>query len=233
MVVARIELYADGQTVGTDTTSPYKFSWDSSNKAAGAQIILKVTAYDDAGNKRNSSITVSIIVDEDTVAPVVTAPSAVTRETTGPLTSVNLGAASAVDAVDGAVAVTASFVGPFAVGQHTVVWSATDVAGNTGTANQSVRITDTMAPVVTAPANVIVQASGSTTSVNLGQATVQDKVDGSVTATPNNSGPFPVGVTIVSWRATDSSGNIGSASQTVTVSEADDITPPVISVPSN
>jgi thermitase len=231
--VDRVELYAGGALVATDSTSPYRFSWDSSGKAGGAQIILEARAYDDAGNVRNTTITVSIIADDDTVAPLVTAPSAVNKEATGPLTSVNLGSASAVDAVDGAVAVTANFSGPFAVGQHTVVWSATDVAGNTGTANQSIRITDTTAPVVTAPANIIVQASGSSTSVNLGQATAQDKVDGSVSTTPNNNGPFPVGVTLVTWRATDSSGNTGSASQTVTVSEAADITPPVISAPSS
>jgi len=231
--VSKVELFDDQGLVGTDFSAPYSFSWDSSGKAGGAQVILNARAHDDAGNIRNTSITVSIIADDDTLAPVVTAPSAVTREATGPLTSVNLGTASAVDAVDGAVVATANFVGPFAVGQHTVVWSATDVAGNTGTANQSVRITDTTPPVVTPPRNITVQATGTLTSVNLGQGSAQDKVDGSVSATPSNSGPFPVGVTLVSWRAIDSSGNTGSATQTVTVSEADDITPPVISVPSN
>jgi len=234
--VARVELLVDGQRTGADSTKPYSFSWDSTGRANGAQVTLTARATDAAGNVRTASVTVTIAV-EDTLAPVVTTPSAVTKEATGSLTNVNLGAASAMDDEDGVLAVTANFTGPFAVGRHTVVWSATDAAGNTGTANQRVTITDTTPPVVTPPRNITVQATGTLTSVNLGRGTAQDKVDGAVAAIPGNNGPFPVGITYVTWGATDSEANTGTATQTVTVTPADEITPditsPVITVPAD
>jgi hypothetical protein len=226
--VMRVELYVDGELVGADSTQPYAFSWDSASTGAGAQVTLSATATDAAGNTGTTSVTVTI---EDTLPPAITAPSAVTAEATAALTSVNLGTASAIDNVDGAVTVTANPTGPFAVGQHTVIWSATDSAVNTASANQQVVVTDTTPPVITPPADIVVQATGALTSVNLGQVTAQDLVDGSVTATPGNSGPYSVGTTVVTWRATDSANNTASTTQRVTVTVMDDVTPPVITVP--
>jgi len=208
-----VELYANGELVGADSTRPYAFSWDSASANAGDQVTLTAIATDAAGNTGSTIVTVTI---KDTRPPVVTAPSAITVEATAMLTSVNLGTASAIDNVDGAVAVTATPAGPFAVGQHTVIWSATDSAGNTASANQQVVVTDTTLPVITTPIDIIVPATGALTSVNLGQAAARDLVDGSMPATPGTSGPFPVGTTVVAWRATDRAGNTASATQRVT-----------------
>ncbi|GMQ87344.1 MAG: hypothetical protein BMS9Abin08_0545 [Gammaproteobacteria bacterium] len=225
--VMSVELYANGELVGADSTRPYAFSWDSASANAGDQVTLTAIATDAAGNTGSTVVTVTI---EDTRPPVVTAPSAITVEATAMLTSVNLGTANAIDNVDGAVAVTANPAGPFAVGQYTVIWSATDSAGNTASANQQLVVTDTTPPVITTPVDIIIQAPGALTSVNLGQAAAQDLVDGSMPATPGTSGPFPVGTTVVTWRATDRAGNTASATQRVTVTVMDDVTPPVITV---
>jgi hypothetical protein len=87
------------------------------------------------------------------------------------------------------------------------------------TATQNVTVTDTTAPVVTAPADVAAIVSGPTTPVNLnGPGTAVDLVDGPVTpVTPDNVGPFPPGETIVTWAATDAALNTGTAPQTVQV----------------
>ena len=228
--VQRVELFADGELVGTDYTSPYAFSWDSAGTGAGTSVILTALAYDAAGNSGETSITITV---DDNLPPVVTAPPAVSKEATGPLTSVNLGTATALDDTDGAVPVTASPTGPFAVGQHTVVWSATDSSGNTGSAQQQVTVTDTTPPAITPPADVSVQATGTLTSVTLGQALAEDLVDGTVTATPNSVGPFPVGATTVTWSASDHAGNTARATQRVNVTLADDITPPQVTAPLN
>jgi thermitase len=228
--VMRVELFAKGERVGIDSTRPYVFSWNSANVAAGTDVILNATATDAAGNVGNASVSVTV---EDIQPPMVTAPSAVTVEATAVLTSVDLGTATAIDNVDGTVAVSANPTGPFAVGEHTVVWSATDSAGNTGSAVQQVIVRDTTPPVVTPPADVVAPATATLTSVNLGQGVAQDLVDGSVTATPDSNGPFPVGITVVTWRATDSAGNTASATQRVTVTAMVDVTPPVITVPAD
>ena len=74
----------------------------------------------------------------DDVAPVVTAPADVSASSTGPLTSVVLGDATAVDTLDGDLTPTADNPGPYAPGSVTVTWTATDAAGNVGSAEQQV-----------------------------------------------------------------------------------------------
>ena len=223
--VSRVELHVDGLLLATDDAEPYAFSWDSSGSIQGQQVVLTAYAYDIAGNSAEDTVTVWIA---DTIAPIVTAPPPVTTEATGELTSVKLGTSSAFDNVDGNVPVTANLTGPFSVGQHTVIWSATDSAGNTGTANQQVTVTDTTPPAISPPDNMVVTATGTLTSVNLGEAVAFDLVDGNVTATPTPLGPFPPGSNIVTWSATDAAGNTSTALQTVTVV---DVEAPVITVP--
>ena len=84
----------------------------------------------------------------DDVKPVVTAPADVASGATGALTKVDLGEATASDALDGDLTPVADNPGPYAPGSYTVTWSATDAAGNIGMAMQSVVISPqvSMAP---------------------------------------------------------------------------------------
>ena len=187
--------------------------------------VVTWSATDAAGNSASATQTVTVA---DTTAPAVTAPADVTAEATGTLTTVSIGAATADDLVDGAVAATSDAPTQFPLGATVVTWSATDAAGNSASATQTVTVADTTAPVVTAPADVTTEATGTLTTVSLGAATADDLVDGSLTPTPDNSGPFPVGVTVVTWSATDSASNVGTATQTVTVTDSSSptVTPP-------
>ena len=181
-----------------------------------------------------SNIPVSIPAAADNTPPVVTAPAAVTMEATGPTTAVALGTGTANDDVDGALVPTPNPAGPFAVGVHTVTWSATDAGGNTGTDTQQVTVTDTTAPTVTAPADLTATQTGVNTPVALVPGTAVDLVDGAIVPTPSTTGPFPVGATTVTWSATDSHGNTGTATQTVTITAAAvDNTPPVVTAPAD
>ena len=76
-----------------------------------------------------------------------------------------------------------------------------------------------LSPVVTAPEPLSLEATGDTTTVDLGTATAVDVVDGDLVATANNTGPFAVGTHAITWTATDNSGNSATAEQTVTVNE--------------
>jgi len=169
----------------------------------------------------------------DTTPPVVTAPANITKEATGPLTPVALSATTVTDNVNTGLTATASPTGPFAVGVHTVTWTATDTAGNVGSGTQTVTITDTTAPVITAPAAVsLASTNGSPVTGNIGQATATDLF--TVTITNDASAAFPVGTTTVTWTATDANGNSATAAQLVTVTvNIADTTPPVITVPAN
>ncbi len=107
--------------------------------------------------QQNSSVT-QLITVEDTTGPVVTPPENQTIEATGETTVVDIGVATATDLVDGAIAtVTADKTSPFAVGVHTITWTAVDALGNTGVATQSVTVTQQPDPPNTDP--VITSAS--------------------------------------------------------------------------
>lgn len=166
----------------------------------------------------------------DITPPVVTPPADILAEATGPTTTVALGAASALDDVDGAITPTPNTTGPFAVGVHTITWTATDTAGNVGTATQVVTVQDTTAPAVSPPADLTVEATAVNTPVILGTATATDLVDGTLSPTPDTTGPFALGGHTVTWSATDASGNVGAAVQAVTVQ---DTTPPSLTAPAD
>jgi hypothetical protein len=85
-------------------------------------------------------------------------------------------------------------------------------------------------PTITCPPDVLHFASaGPLTSADIGTATASDN-SGSVTVTNDAPSTFPLGVTTVTWTATDPSGNTATCIQSVTV--ADDI-PPTLTVPAN
>ncbi|MBQ23729.1 hypothetical protein [Alcanivorax sp.] len=83
---------------------------------------------------------------------------------------------------------------------------------------------DNQPPTVTAPTHIAVNATGDLTEIMLGEAAATDLVDGSLSAvpqTPDNATTLSLapGRHLITWQATDSAGNIGSATQQV------DITP--------
>ena len=113
------------------------------------------------------------------------------------------------------------------MGSVQVTWTATDDTGNTASAIQIVTVQDTMAPSLTPPADVLAEAESSNgASADIGIAVAEDIGDVEI----SNNAPeiFPLGETQVTWTATDASGNVASAIQTVMIS---DTVAPVITAP--
>jgi len=77
---------------------------------------------------------------------------------------------------------------------------------------------DTTPPAITAPPDVEVDESDPAgTPVDLGEPTVSDNCDPDPTVENDAPALFALGVTTVTWTATDAAGNSASAEQTVTV----------------
>ncbi|SFG69650.1 Serine protease, subtilisin family [Duganella sp. CF458] len=151
MGVSRVELYAGGTLVGTDTTAPYSFSWNTASRTDGATT-LTAKAYDSTGNVGSGSVNVTV-ANATTTAPTtdVTPPTvAITNPINGSTVSGNVSiAVSASDNVglssvslyvDGALK--ASGTGALSYtwnsrkatkGSHTVQAVARDKAGNSTT----------------------------------------------------------------------------------------------------
>ena len=157
--------------------------------------------------------------------PVVTPPADVTEEATGSMSAVSIGTATATDAEDGSLPTASNAPGMFPVGMTMVTWSATDNDGNTSTASQEVMVTDTTPPTVTVPADITVETTGTLTPVDVGTGTASDIVDGAMSPTNDSPGSFPVGTTVVTWSATDTASNTGTATQFVTVTAPGNIGP--------
>jgi hypothetical protein len=91
----------------------------------------------------------------DDYPPVVTAPADVAVNAAGLFTAVDIGDATAVDAMDGAITPGVTEVNGLPVtqtpthfrpGKNTLTWTATDAAGNGGTAVQLVKVTPMVEP---------------------------------------------------------------------------------------
>ena len=192
----------------------------------GASIVT-CTSSDTRGNTSSAQFTVTV---QDTTPPVVTVPATITVEATGPSGAVATFTATAEDIVSGTLTPTCTPASgsTFPVGSSTVVCTATDAAGNTGSASFTVNVVDTGAPVVTVPANMTLEGTSPAGAVATFTATAFDIVDGPIVpvCTPASGSTFAMGPTVVTCTATDTAGNTGSASFTITVV---DTTPPVIS----
>ncbi len=193
------------------------------------------TASDGCGN---SSSCIQTIVVDDSVAPIITCPPNVTIQCTASTLPANTGIATATDNCDGAPTITSSdvTVGGACPQERTITrtWRATDHCGNSSTCAQTIVIDDSIAPVITCPANVTIQCNESTLPPNTGTATATDNCDGTPTVTFSDTtigGGCPEEHTITrTWIATDDCGNSSTCIQTIVV---EDSTAPAISCPAN
>ncbi|HET6457926.1 MAG TPA: HYR domain-containing protein, partial [Nitrosopumilaceae archaeon] len=184
------------------------------------------TAKDAAGNISNATQTVDVM---DTTAPKIIPPKDIKVEATS-LTdnTVSLGNATATDVEQ--VAVSNNDPSAFPIGTTAITWTAKDAAGNISNATQTVDVVDITAPIIVAPKNIIVNATSPTSNnVEIGNATAKDAVG---VASITNDAPqvFPFGQTIVTWKATDTSGNAATAIQKITIV---DRSPPQLNIPAD
>jgi len=95
-------------------------------------------------------------------------------------------------------------------------------------AAEAAAIPDTTKPIISPPADLVIEATGSLTSVELGEAVAID--ESGIQILVNNAPTlFPLGSSTIIWTAIDNSGNSASAIQQISIV---DTTPPIIhSVP--
>ncbi|PWU24708.1 MAG: hypothetical protein C5B48_04940, partial [Candidatus Rokuibacteriota bacterium] len=134
---------------------------------------------------------------------------------------------SASDLVDGGVPVSCSpgSNSLFGLGQTMVTCSATDAHGNRGKASFTVTVQDTTNPVLNAPVAATVSSGGAPqlsksdpkVSAWLAAASARDRVDGAVPVSNNAPDILQLGVTVVTFTASDRAGNTATAQSRLTV----------------
>ena len=194
------------------------------------------TATDASGNITTCSFDITV---NDTQAPVITTcPINATINSNPGICGATYTwvLPTALDNCPGVVLTTTHASGStFPVGTTTVVYTATDISGNTATCSFDVTVLDVEAPViVNCPANVTVSNTvGNCDGVATWMApTATDNCGvASLTSSHNSGDIFPVGTTTVIYTATDSAGNIATCRFSVTVNDTE--LPVIVGCPAN
>ncbi len=212
----------------------------SGNNFPVGMTTITYTGTDPAGHTGTATQTVTVT---DNTPPTVSAPAptsasadascqaAIPNVVAGSSASDNCTPAGSITITQSPAA--GSMVG---LGPHTITVTATDGAGNSSTATTTFTVNDTTAPTLNAPGNVSVATGGLSCSAfvsnaQLGTATASDNCDSSVTVTRTGvpaGNIFPVGMTTITYTATDGFNNTTTGTQTVTVTDG---TPPTITAP--
>ncbi len=217
--------------------------------ASGATFPIGVTtntftATDESGNTSACSFTVTVI---DNQKPTISCPSTITHASDASVCTYSFTPA-APSASDNCPGVTVSGVrsdalalnAPYPFGNTTITWTAKDASSNTQSCTQTITVTDNEKPVIlNLPASFSVNALNSNCA-NIVSWTRPTATDNCAIASFVSSDPFfdaagytflSVGVTTVTYTATDVHGNVTTASFTVTV--VDNQPPFLTGCPSN
>ena len=199
--------------------------------AAGNYTVVRTfTATDDAGNSTSATQTITV---EDTTAPEFTSiPADYTSECSDDLILDDATASDNCGEVT--IEVSSETIAGDAAGNYTVVrtFTATDDAGNSTSATQTITVEDTTAPEFTSiPADYTSECSDdlilddATASDNCGEVTIEVS---SETIAGDAAGNYTV---VRTFTATDDAGNSTSATQTITVE--DTTAPEFTSIPAD
>ena len=165
----------------------------------------------------------------DLVKPVLVAPNDITIEAINTLTLVDIGEAMAMDE-NGIQFLINNAPEMFSLGTSIIIWTAVDNSGNSSFATQEVNVVDTTPPIISSISDKIVEAVSPYQNIVKLVAPAADDILGVISVTSDAPDTFPLGETVVTWTATDSSGNSATATQTVTVV---DTTAPELIIPEN
>lgn len=201
------------------------------------QLIIRTHSATDECD--NTSSCVQTIFFEDTVAPEITCAADVTIECDESTDPANTGLTTATDFCDPTPDISytdVTIASQNCVQEYTIerTWTATDNCGNTTTCVQTIVVDDSTPPVITCPADAVIECDESTSPDNTGLASATDNCDTDPIVTYSDvtlAGACPQEYTITrTWIATDACGNSSTCDQTISV---EDTTPPLMTCPAD
>jgi hypothetical protein len=182
----------------------------------------------------NNAVRTQKIVVTDNEPPLIACPGNKTVSADHGMCSakVNIGTATATDncGTTPVVAVRSdnlSLSAPYPVGITQVMWTETDIHGNSASCIQTITVRDTEPPTISCPKNLTVSNDpGKASAVVKFQVSAADNCQvANIVSTPASGSVFPLCTTTVTTTATDSSGNKSVSYFNVTVKDTE---PPII-----
>ena len=211
-------------------TNDYNGTADASDVYPVGTTTVTYTVTDINGNVTNCSFTITITDNEN---PTITCPANITQTADAGLCSAavtinapavadNCAVASVTNDYNG----TANASDVYPVGTTTIIWTVTDIHGNTSTCSMTVTVTDDEQPAVTCAADITQTADAGLCSAAVTvpnpAATDNCAIDTIINDyinTNDASGVYPVGPTTVVFTITDIHGNVSTCSMNVTVTD--------------
>ncbi len=186
---------------------------------------LTYTAQDSSNNLGQVNRQVRVV---DLVGPVIQLNGSPVVELEAVVDEYFEQGAIAIDALDGQVSVTTEgTVNTSRPGTYNIVYQAQDIAGNVSEISREVVVQDTLPPEITLNGEAGITLEVSALYEEQG-ATATDLVDGEVSVTIEGQvDTEALGVSVVTYRATDSAGNQSEITREVRV---EDTTPPEITL---
>ena len=181
---------------------------------------VRCTSVDASGNMSSSSFVVTV---KDREVPVISnCPSNITTTTgNNSWAVVTWVSPVATDNCNVTLSTNHNPGSTFPVGTTTVIYTATDPSGNNSKCSFNVYVIDNQAPVFSnCPSDIIINTSGSCDQlVSWTAPSITDNISSLLTSNYNPGQLFPLGSTVVTYTATDPSGNNAKYSFTITVED--------------
>jgi len=175
----------------------------------------------------NSSTCTTVVTVEDNVAPeaICAAPFTVELDFFG---NASITVADIDNGSNDACGIASMTIDPSEftcadIGDNVVTLTVTDNNGNVSTCTTVVTVEDTLAPQIVCPNDIVVDTEPGSceATVFFAPASAYDNCEGFIpttqTAGPPSGSTFPIGVTTITFSATDASGNTSTCDFTITV----------------
>ena len=183
------------------------------------------TATDGSANSSSASQSVTVV---DTTPPSISCPAPITAECTGAGSAPATPANATGDDVCTEVSLTEPASASFPLGTTELTYIATDGVGLTASCTSSVEVVDTTPPSISRPTAITAECTGnSSATVTPGTASGVDVCAG-VSVSGHAEASFLLGVTSLTYVATDEVGLQTSCASSI---EVTDTTPPSITCP--
>jgi hypothetical protein len=172
--------------------------------------------YTDANG--NSSTQTQTVVVQDGTAPVPNATTlpTITAQCSATVSTIPTATDNCAGTVQGTTTNPLTYT---SAGTHTIVWSFNDGRGNISTQNQTVIITDNIAPVPNVASLPTITRSCRFLLNSISYPWSTDNCSGLIRATTNAPNSFGVGSHTITWSYTDASGNTATQTQSVVVTD--------------
>ncbi len=220
ITVANIDM-GSTDNCGIDTITISQTDFDCSHVGDNT-ITLTVT---DANG--NTSTCTTVVTVEDNVAPeaICAAPFTIFLDFFG---NASITVADIDNGSNDACGIASMTIDPSEftcadIGDNVVTLTVTDNNGNVSTCTTIVTVEDNLPPQIVCPNDIVIDTEPGSceATVFFGSASAYDNCSGFIpttqTAGPPSGSTFPIGVTTITFMATDASGNTSSCSFTITV----------------